>query len=109
MTDEEKDALRKQATQNAQAMVDALAPLYLGRFCPLYKGECKGPECMLYAPMNDNPQRPEAITGGVCSIPLIASQLPQAIGQLMQISRAAENLVLAQAPRVLGSSNKIQG
>lgn len=76
MTEEQKAKIRQTAEQNGQSVAEGLAPLYLARTCPLKQGatelerECDGPKCMLYAPMNDDPAKPNTITGGACSIPL---------------------------------------
>lgn len=102
LTDVQKDEIRAEATKNAAPLVDALAPLYLGRSCPLKNGgECDGPKCMMYAPLNDDPKQPQKITGGVCGILLGMNQLNELNNRMDDFTRALGNLALAQNTRIL--------
>lgn len=109
MTEEKKAEIRQQATSNAQQLVDAMAPLYLGRTCP-FKGtaggvrdrECDGPACMLFTPLNDNPAKPDAITGGACGATLAVSRITELVNVADNLGRALSNLAAASsAPHIL--------
>ncbi len=95
MTDDQKQEIRTQVLKgNAQLML-VLAPLYLGKFCPLIKDECRGPECGFFLPTGEA----NKITGGACSIPLLASQagpIADGLVQLATAQRPVEDL-----PRVI--------
>jgi hypothetical protein len=93
LTEEQKQAIRTKVLADTEKLVDGLAPLYLGRICPLKRTtegdrECDGPRCMLYAPLNDNPDSPHAVTGGACSLALGVSQLVQLNGAVQHIAAA---------------------
>lgn len=105
MTDEETAKIRQQAIEDQQSLVDALAPYYLGKTCPLQGGrECTGPRCSVYTVLNDNPQKPNVVTGGVCGIPLGVHQLLQLNGQIEVLAKQMGNFALSQGTRILGAS-----
>lgn len=111
MTEEQKAKIRQTAVENGQRVEAGLAPLYLGRTCPLKRGasdverECDGPKCMLYAPLNDDPQKPNAITGGACSIPLGVHHVARLNETLTVVSRVLDNAALNQN-RILDPSTQ---
>lgn len=95
MTDADRDVIRAKVVADGQRMQDGMAPLYLGRSCPLAgHTECKGPQCSFFLPqMNEQGK----IAGGACCIPLIASQIGPISDGLMQIANASVH----NAPRVI--------
>jgi hypothetical protein len=113
MNEVEKDKIRQAAESNAQRLVDGLAPLYLGRTCPFKSAvdpihqnhdrarECDGPKCMLYCPLNDDPSKPDKITGGVCGATLGVNQLMQLTQNVDNLTRAMGNFALAGSSRIL--------
>lgn len=107
MTEQEKERIRVEVTQNAQKLVDGLAPLYLGRVCPLKRGteldrECDGPKCMLFAPLNDDPARPNAVTGAACGISVAVARVTEMVSVAEGLSHALKNLAAASsAPHIL--------
>ncbi len=97
MNEAERDVVRKQVRADTEKFLVAFAPQYLGKFCPLIKGECEGPNCVFFL-LQQNEQG--KIAGGACSIPLIASQVgPIAAGleslafQVAEASGAAPKIV----------------
>lgn len=86
MTDEEENEIRAKVAADSERIMRALAPLYLGKFCPLTKEECRGPQCAIFLPTGDSAGK---ITGGACSIPLLASQVAPIAAGLEQIATAA--------------------
>lgn len=85
MTNEEQqDVVRQQVLKNNAEIMRVLAPLYLGKFCPLIKDECRGPACGFFLPTGDE----NKITGGECSIPLLASQAGPIADGLVQLALA---------------------
>lgn len=108
MTDEEKNTIRAQVTANAQHLVDGLAPLYLGRTCPLKRGatelerECDGVKCMLYAPLNDDAQNPQKVTGAACGISVAVARVTELVSVQETLAHALKNLAAASsAPHIL--------
>lgn len=96
LTEVQKDAIREQVRSSKAKFYADLAPFHLAKFCPLIKGECEGPTCMFFLPMGDGTK----ITGGACSIPLLASQAgPIADGLAQLATQAAQSA--GAAPRVL--------
>jgi hypothetical protein len=95
MKQEDRDVLRAKIVQDSQRMQDGMAPLYLGRSCPLDgHTECRGPQCSFFLPqMNEQGK----VAGGACCIPLIASQIGPIADGLMQIAQASAQ----NAPRVI--------
>ncbi len=69
MTETEKDAIRQKVRVSTERLADQMAPLYLGRTCPLLKAECQGPCCQLFLPMAGEDGR---INAGACAIALVA-------------------------------------
>lgn len=91
MTDEEKDTIRQKVQANDQRLAAGLAPLFLGKRCP-WNGfkECLGPECVAFLPTSDQDESGHVkITGGACSIPLIASQIGPLVGGLSALADQA--------------------
>lgn len=96
------DQIRTAAIAEQQRLADAMAPFYLGRKCPLKAGgECDGPHCMFYTPLNDNPEKPNVITGGTCVIPLAVHELTVFNQQLGGVGQLLTNFLLQNAPRVI--------
>lgn len=97
MTEAEREVIRTRARADTEKFLTAFAPLYLGKFCPLIKSECEGPACVFFL-LQANDQG--KISGGACSIPLIASQVgPIAAGMeslSMQVAQAS-----GAAPKIL--------
>lgn len=95
MTEEDKDKIRAKVLASNAQMVEGLAPYYLGRFCPWFGGECKGPECTAFLLTGEGSK----ITGGNCAIPLIASQAAPIADGLVQL--AMSNRSVESLPRVI--------
>ncbi len=101
MTDDEKNAVRAKVRANNEQMLQMLAPLYLGKWCPLIDNECKGPECGFFLPTGEG----NRITGGACSIPLLASQAGPIADGLVQLAMASKPIDPA---RVIGGASVIR-
>lgn len=102
-TDNEKNAVRVKVNADNERMMQALAPLYLGKYCPLAKEECHGPQCALFLPTGDA----NRITGGACSIPLFASQAGPIAAGLVQLAEASSR-TSEHAPRVIPNGSALR-
>jgi len=72
LTNEEQ--VRAQVQAEDQKLKDGLAVFFLGKFCPLIKDECKGPSCQFFLVSGEQDGNRRILTGGNCSIALLASQ-----------------------------------
>lgn len=91
MTEADREVIRAKVRADSRNIVEGLAPAYLAKLCPILGRECEGPMCMLFLPLGEG----NKITGGSCSIPLLASQAgPIADG----LSRLAMVAATPQAP-----------
>lgn len=86
MTEAERDAIRRKVIADDQKVGDRLALSFVGKFCPLLKDECKGPNCTFFLSIGGPDGK---ISGGACSIPLIASQIGPVADGLMAAAQAA--------------------
>ena len=95
MTDAERDAVRAKVRADDEMMKKGLAQFFLGKTCPISRSECLGPECPWFLVSGEQEGNRRVITGGNCSIPLIASQVgPIAEG----LSKLAFVAATPQAP-----------
>lgn len=99
MTEAEQDEVRARVRANDEKLAQALAPLYLGKLCPVLQRECAGPSCMFFLPTGSDDQ-PGKITGGACSVPLIASQVGPIAGGLGGVAMGIERMFQTVAPKV---------
>lgn len=89
MTEIERVALREKIVRDGQRFLDGMAPLYLGKGCPLLKSECQGPSCSWFLLQTGASGKVE---GGACSIPLLASQVgPIADGMFQVLAQGMAN------------------
>lgn len=96
------DQIRASVIAEQQRLADAMAPFYLGRKCPLKGGsECDGPHCMFYTPLNDNPEKPNVITGGTCLVPLAVHELTVFNQHLGNTGQLVGNFLLQNSPRII--------
>lgn len=98
LTEKQKDEIRQNVRSNLESLADAMAPLYLGRTCPLMKEECHGPRCQFFLPMGDETGK---IVKGACAVALATSTLPQMTDALSSVATAA---IQANGVRVLKST-----
>ena len=84
MTEAEKDIVRAKVKADDERFAVGLAPFYLGKWCPFFGGECKGPECMVFMPYRNGDKLVAA-----CGVTLAASQ----------IGPIADAMIQAAAPR----------
>ncbi len=89
MTESERDAIRETVRLDNQKMKDGLAVFFLGRTCPLTQKECGGPDCPWFLTSGEQQGQRRIITGGNCSIPLIASQVGPLADGLAQLATIA--------------------
>ncbi len=87
MTEAERDVIRAQVRADNDKMKDGLAVFFLGRTCPIPpQNECRGPECPWFLVSGDQQGSKRVITGGNCSIPLLASQAGPIADGLVQLA-----------------------
>lgn len=101
MTESDKDAIRAKVAVETERMSDALAPMFLGKRCPLKFAsdlpieaqECIGPECSWFLLMAGPNGK---VSQGACSVPLLASTCGPIADALVQVaqSSAAPNRVI---------------
>ena len=97
LTDDQKDAIRAKVTLGLADLAEKTAPWYLGRFCPEFAGECKGPYCQKFLPTD---MRGEGkITGAACAVTLAASQ----IGPIAGGVQAGAQALVDSIPTNVGS------
>ena len=94
--------MRLKVEANNEQLMRVLAPLYLGKYCPLIKDECEGPACGFFLPTGDG----NKITGGACSIPLLASQAGPIADGLVQLAMASKPV--ESLPRVITNGPPIR-
>ncbi len=96
LTDEKKDAIRAKVTADLEDLAEKTAPWYLGRFCPEFNGECKGPYCQKFLPTD---MRGEGkITGAACAVTLDAVQAASISNALSSIADVAARSLRPVAP-----------
>lgn len=101
---EEKAKVLAATETNLQTLCEGLAPVFVGRTCPLKNGAaCDGPRCMWFAAFDDNPDpnKPGRVTNGACSYLLSAQQLNQMTMGIENLAHAMGNFALANAPRLI--------
>lgn len=98
MDDQAREAIRAKVREEDQKMKDGLAVFFLGKHCPLLKEECRGPECPFFLVSGEEQSGRRVISGGNCSIPLIASQVGPIGDGLAQLAMVAATPKAPQSP-----------
>jgi hypothetical protein len=74
LTEDWKEGVRAKVRADNEKLNEGLAFFYLGRVCPISQKECLGMGCPWFLVSQEIEGNKRVISGGNCSIPLLASQ-----------------------------------